>query len=66
MEESDGAWQQRYKCEQILEVGCPRCGALPHKWCNRDGEQAQWRAGGSQGRDAAEPPGTHVDPSGPR
>ena len=38
MEETGELWQQRYKCEQILEVGCPRCGAPPHKWCNRDGD----------------------------
>ena len=39
MDETDAAWQQRYKCEQILEVGCPRCGAKPHKWCDRAGDK---------------------------
>ena len=32
-------WQQRYKTEQILEVGCPRCDARPHQWCDRDGDK---------------------------
>ena len=42
-QETDGAWQQRYKTEQILEVGCPKCGAAPHKWCVRDGEKLSRR-----------------------
>jgi hypothetical protein len=37
--DSDGAFQNRYKTEQILEVNCPRCGALPQEWCHRDAEK---------------------------
>jgi len=32
-------WPSRFKTEQLLEVRCPKCGALPGKWCDRDGEQ---------------------------
>jgi hypothetical protein len=39
MEETGELWQQRYKTEQILEVDCPRCGARPHKWCDRAGDK---------------------------
>ena len=39
MEETDAAWQQRYNTEQILEMGCPKCGALPQKWCDRADER---------------------------
>ena len=38
MENSDH-WQGRVKCEQILEVGCPKCGAKPHAWCDRSSER---------------------------
>lgn len=37
--EDGGHWQSRFKCEQILEVGCPKCGALPHKWCDRSADK---------------------------
>ena len=37
--ENSDHWQSRFKCEQILEVGCPRCGAKPHKWCDRNGDR---------------------------
>ena len=39
MTETGELWQQRYKTEQILEVGCPKCSAPPHKWCDRDGDK---------------------------
>ena len=39
MEETGELWQQRYKTEQILEVGCPKCSAPPHKWCDRADEK---------------------------
>ena len=51
MTETGELWQQRYKTEQILEVGCPKCGAKPHAWCDRAGDklskhgQALLRAG---------------------
>jgi hypothetical protein len=32
-------WQGRYKTEEILEVGCPRCGSLPHRFCDRSGDR---------------------------
>ncbi len=37
--ENSDHWQSRFKCEQILEVGCPKCSAPPHKWCDRDGDK---------------------------
>ena len=37
--ENSDHWQGRVKCEQILEVGCPKCGAKPHQWCVRDGDK---------------------------
>ena len=37
--ENSDHWQGRVKCEQILEVGCPKCGAKPHAWCDRAGER---------------------------
>ena len=42
MEETDAAFQQRYRIEQLLEVSCPKCGARPRDWCDRtDGELTQ-------------------------
>jgi hypothetical protein len=37
-------WTSRFRTEEILEVECPKCGALPHKWCNREGEKLGRRA----------------------
>ena len=37
--ENSEHWQGRVKCEEILEVGCPKCGAKPHAWCDRAGEK---------------------------
>jgi len=37
-------WEGRYKTEEILEVGCPRCGVLPGQFCDRDGERLRGRA----------------------
>jgi hypothetical protein len=31
-----GIWSGRYRAEQILEVGCPRCGRPAGQFCNRD------------------------------
>ena len=42
--DSDGAWQNRYKTEQLLEVHCPKCRAKPQEWCDRDGEKLGRRA----------------------
>lgn len=39
MTESSEHWPGRFKCEEILAVGCPKCGALPHKWCDRAGDK---------------------------
>jgi len=39
MEPGSEHWQSRFKCEQILEVACPKCGAASHKWCDRAGEK---------------------------
>ena len=39
MEPGSDHWQSRFKCEQILEVGCPKCSARPHEWCDRDGDR---------------------------
>jgi hypothetical protein len=30
-------WGGRYKTEEIMEVGCPKCGARPHEFCARRG-----------------------------
>jgi len=38
MEDSEH-WQGRVKCEEILEVSCPKCGAKPHAWCDRTGDK---------------------------
>ena len=43
MNPDGGLWQQRYKCEEILEVSCPKCGAEPHKWCDRADEKLSKR-----------------------
>jgi hypothetical protein len=47
-------WPGRYKCEQILEVACPKCGARPHQWCDRTGEKLTRR--GTEQRNAGTPP----------
>lgn len=47
-------WQSRFKCEQLLEVGCPRCGAKPHAWCDRGGDKLSKR--GHQLLKAGTPP----------
>jgi hypothetical protein len=36
-------WTGRYKVEDIMEVGCPKCGARPHKWCDRSGDKLSRR-----------------------
>jgi len=43
MTENSEHWQSRFKCEQILEVGCPKCGARPHQWCDRGTEKLSRR-----------------------
>ena len=32
-------WPSRFKTEQLLEVGCPKCDASPGRWCNRAGDK---------------------------
>jgi endogenous inhibitor of DNA gyrase (YacG/DUF329 family) len=40
----DGAFQNRYKFEEILGVECPKCGAKPQEWCDRSGDKLGRRA----------------------
>ena len=54
MEPDSDHWQSRFKCEQILEVGCPRCGAKPHAWCDRAADKLSKR--GHQLLKAGTPP----------
>ena len=54
MELEQGVWQQRYKTEQLLEVGCPKCGAKPGQWCDRAADKLSKR--GTQLRKAGTPP----------
>lgn len=36
MPTSEPAFARRFRTEEILEVHCPKCGARPHDFCNRD------------------------------
>jgi hypothetical protein len=47
-------WQSRFKAEEILEVGCPKCGAKPHQWCDRAADKLSKR--GQELRKAGTPP----------
>ena len=51
-------WQGRVKCEEILEVGCPDCGAKPGQWCDRTGDKLSRQ--GQQLAKAGTPP-SHQD-----
>jgi hypothetical protein len=52
--DSDGAFQNRYKTEQILQVECPKCHAGPQEWCDRSADKLSRR--GKALRNAGTPP----------
>ena len=47
-------YRERFRTEQILEVACPKCAAVPGRFCDRKGERLS--AGGRRLRAEGSPP----------